>query len=201
MFAAQSDLFATPVLPGLSYREEIITPDEEWALINRIDASGLSPFRFHGWLGKRLTASFGWRYDFDDATFGPTEPIPDWLLSLRQVAAGFAGLGTADLVQALVIRYDPGAGIGWHRDRPVFNHVVGISLGVPATMRFRRRRERGFDRASALLAPRSIYHLSGVARHAWEHSIAEMDVTRWSITFRSLSAKGLNFVPNGKPLK
>lgn len=201
MFAVQSDLFAAPILPGLSYREEIITPDEERALINRIDASDLSPFRFHGWLGKRLTASFGWRYDFDDASFGPTEPVPDWLLPLRKVAASFAGLGTADLVQALVIRYDPGAGIGWHRDRPVFDHVVGISLGVPATMRFRRRRDGGFDRASALLAPRSVYHLSGEARHTWEHSIVEMDVARWSITFRSLSAKGRDLATEAKALK
>jgi DNA oxidative demethylase len=90
-------------------------------------------------------------------------------------------------VQALLIRYDPGAGIGWHHDRLVFEHVIGVSLGAPATMRFRRRRSGGFDRASASLAPRSIYHMTGEARHEWEHSIAEMEVTRWSITFRSLS--------------
>jgi hypothetical protein len=71
----------------------------------------------------------------------------------------------------------------------VFEHVVGLSLGTPATMRFRRRRGKGFDRAAAPLAPRSIYHLSGEARHEWEHSIAEMGVTRWSITFRSFTAK------------
>jgi 2OG-Fe(II) oxygenase superfamily len=69
-------------------------------------------------------------------------------------------------------------------------HVVGISLGTPATMRFRRRRPAGFDRASALLAPRSVYHLTGEARHEWEHSITAMVDTRWSITFRSLSKKG-----------
>jgi hypothetical protein len=90
-----------------------------------------------------------------------------------------------------VIRYDPGAGIGWHKDRPLFEHVVGISLGAPAALRLRRRRPGGFDRASAPLARRSIYHLSGEARHEWEHSIAEMDVARWSITFRTFSEKGL----------
>src|ERR1700750_1443858 len=95
-----------------------------------------------------------------------------------------------DLVQALLIRYDVGAGIGWHRDRPVFEHVIGISLGSPATLRFRRRRPGGFDRASLPFAPRSMYHLSGEARHDWEHSIPEMAATRWSITFRSLSEKG-----------
>lgn len=90
-----------------------------------------------------------------------------------------------------MIRYDPGAGIGWHKDRPLFEHVVGISLGAPAALRLRRRRPGGFDRASAPLARRSIYHLSGEARHEWEHSIAEMDVARWSITFRTFSEKGL----------
>ena len=159
-------------------------------LIASVDATELSPFRFHGWLGKRLTSSYGWRYDFDDASFAPAEPIPDWLLPFRAKAAGFACLEPGELVQALLIRYDPGAGIGWHRDRPVFEHVLGISLGAPATMRFRRRKPGGFDRASALLEPRSIYHLTGEARHKWEHSIAIMEVTRWSITFRSLSEKG-----------
>lgn len=183
----QSELFERPRLAGLVQAEAIITAGEEQALIASIDAVGLLPFRFHGWLGKRLTASFGWNYDFETARIAPTEPIPAWLLPLRAKAALFAQLAPEDLAQALLIRYDIGAGIGWHRDRPVFEHLVGISLGAPATMRFRRRRADGFDRATAALAPRSIYHLSGEARHQWEHSIAEIELTRWSITFRSLA--------------
>lgn len=97
-------------------------------------------------------------------------------------------MAAADLVQALLIRYDPGAGIGWHRDRPVFGHVVGVSLGAAATMRLRRRTAGGFDRANVPLPPRSAYRLSGEVRHDWEHSLAETDRARWSITFRSLSA-------------
>ena len=165
LIAAQPDLFGEPRLAGLSQAGAIVTPSEERALIEAVDAAELSPFRFHGWLGKRLTVSYGWRYDFDDASFAPSEAIPDWLLPLRAKAARFACLQPDELVQALLIRYDPGAGIGWHRDRPVFEHVLGISLGAPATMRFRRRRPGGFDRASVLLAPRSIYHLTGEARH------------------------------------
>ena len=190
LIAAQPDLFGEPRLAGLSQAAAIVTPSEELALITGVNAAELSPFRFHGWPGKRLTASYGWRYDFDDASFAPSEAIPDWLLPLRAKAARSACLQPDELVQALLIRYDPGAGIGWHRDRPVFEHVLGISLGAPATMRFRRRRPGGFDRASVLLAPRSIYHLTGEARHEWEHSIAAMEVKRWSITFRSLSEKG-----------
>lgn len=186
----QSDLFERPSVPGFAFQPDLIEREAETDLIAGIDAVDLTPFKFQGWLGKRVTASFGWRYDFDNASFGPTEPIPDWLLPVRSSAATFAGLAPDDLVQVLLTRYDPGAGIGWHRDRPVFEHVVGISLGVAATMRFRRRKPGGFDRANVPLPPRSAYHLSGEVRHDWEHSIAETDVTRWSITFRSLSARG-----------
>jgi DNA oxidative demethylase len=190
LIASQPDLFAGPGLPGLSQAGAIVAPDEEQTLIESIDASPLTPFRFHQWQGKRLTATYGWSYDFDDGSFTPAEAIPDWLLPVRAKAARFAGLPADELAQALLIRYDPGAGIGWHRDRPVFEHVLGISLGAPATMRFRQRRRGGFDRASVFLAPRSIYHLTGEVRHQWEHSIAPMDATRWSITFRSISKKG-----------
>ena len=135
----QADLFDQSRLPGLRQAENFITPEQERALIAQIDAVDLSPFRFQQWTGKRLTHSFGWNYDFQTGTFAPTEPIPNWLQPLKERSARFAGIDPADLVQALVIRYDAGAGIGWHRDRPVFEHVVGISLGEPATLRFRRR--------------------------------------------------------------
>lgn len=181
-----TDLFGTSILPGLETRDAIVDPAEELELVARIDAANLEPFRFQGWLGKRLTRSFGWTYDFDRGSFAPSEPFPAWLGPLRRRAASFAGLDPDALVQALLIRYDPGAGIGWHRDRPVFEHVVGISLGHEAVMRFRRRAGARFERRQIPLPPRSIYHLSGEARNAWEHSIAPMEVPRWSITFRSL---------------
>ncbi len=192
------DLFPESGPAGLSYREDFLSPPEEADLIAAIDAVGLSPFRFQGWLGKRLTASFGWHYDFDRASFGPTEPMPGFLLPVRARAAAFAGLAPDDLVQALLIRYDPGAGIGWHRDRPVFEHVLGISLGDPEVLRLRRRKpEGGFARATQVLAPRSVYHLGGEVRHDWEHSIAPSDARRWSITFRSLSARGRRMAASG----
>ena len=186
----QADLFADAALPGLAQRSAIVTPLEEAELIARIDAEPLSPFRFQGWLGKRLTRSFGWSYDFDRGRLDESDPMPEWLLPLRERAAAFAGLEPDAFVQALLIRYDPGAGIGWHKDRPQFGHVVGISFGARCDLRLRRRRPSGgFDRLSVPLEPRSAYHLSGEARHRWEHSIAPLDETRWSITFRSLAPK------------
>lgn len=184
-------LFDDPVIPGLELHEDIVSEAEERALIAQIDQLGLSPFRFQGWTGRRLTRSFGWRYDFDNASFTRAEPMPDWLLPVRARAAALARLEPDDFAHALVIRYDPGAGIGWHRDRPQFDRVVGISLVARTAMRFRQRTDSGFRRARIRLEPRSAYVLTGEVRERWEHSIAAHEALRFSITFRSLSALGL----------
>lgn len=183
-------LFDAPLVAGLKLAPELIDADEEAALLEHLQALDLAPFRFHGWEGKRRTQSFGWRYDFDDASFRPADPLPDWLLALRDQAAAFAGLVPGEFVHVLIARYDPGAGIGWHRDRPVFEQVVGVSLGSAAVMRLRQRTATGFRRASQHLEPRSAYLLSGEVRHEWEHSIAPGNALRFSITFRSLSELG-----------
>jgi alkylated DNA repair dioxygenase AlkB len=187
---SQTELFAEPLLAGLDYREDLITAAEQAELLGQLEALDLAPFRFHGWTGNRKTQSFGWRYDFDDASFTPADPLPDWLLPLRAKAAAMAGAEPEDFVHVLLARYDPGAGIGWHRDRSVFDRIVGVSLNTPAKLRFRRRRPGGFDRFALDVAPRSAYLLSGEARHEWEHSIAPGDQLRFSITFRTLSDLG-----------
>ena len=187
---SQASLFAEPPIVGLRYVEDLVSKAEEADLLDRLRAMDLAPFRFQGWIGKRRTRSFGWRYDFDDASFTQAEPLPLWLHPLRDKAAAFAGLEAGEFVHVLLARYDPGAGIGWHRDRPVFDRVVGVSLGAPATLRFRQRVESGFRRASLLVEPRSAYLLSAQARHEWEHSIAPGEALRFSITFRTLSDLG-----------
>ncbi|TXC70791.1 alpha-ketoglutarate-dependent dioxygenase AlkB [Sphingomonas ginsenosidivorax] len=186
----QPDLFGPAPVPLVATRADLIDAAEEAELIAAIDATGPTPFRFQGWLGKRLTTSFGWSYDFDRGTMARGLPIPAFLLPVRDRAAAFARVAPDALEQALLIRYDPGAGIGWHRDRPQFEHVVGISLGAPATLRLRRRTDAGFERRALPLVPREAYHLTGEARHDWEHSVAPIDAPRWSITFRSLSDRG-----------
>ena len=186
----QADLFAEPMLAGIEYRPDFISRDEEAALIAQLNAMDLAPFRFHGWTGNRRTHSFGWRYDFDDASFTATEPIPDWLAPLRDKAAELAGVGPEHIAHALLARYDPGAGIGWHKDRSVFDRVVGVSLNSPATLRFRQRTPGGFRRFSLPVEPRSAYLLSGGARHEWEHSIVPGETLRFSITFRTMSELG-----------
>ena len=181
------DLFGASPLSGLRLEDAFLGADEEAELLERIAGIELAPFRFQGWTGKRHTRSFGWRYDFDDRSFRETEPLPEWLLPVRSRAARFAGIAPDDFPHALITRYDPGAGIGWHRDRPQFDQVVGISLGEATTLRFRQRIASDFRRVAVPLAPGSAYLLSGEARRDWEHSIAPGDALRCSITFRSLA--------------
>ena len=186
-----ADLFGETLLPGLDYQPRSIGTEEHDQLLEQLEALELTPFRFHQWTGNRKTHTFGWRYDFQHSSFAPAEPLPDWLLPLRERAAAVAAVAPDEFAHALVARYDPGAGIGWHRDRPVFDKVVGFSFASPAVLRFRRRRPDGFDRTSLEVEPRSAYLLTGAARHEWEHSIAPGEALRFSITFRTLSEAGL----------
>ena len=180
----------TPLIAGLRYSEEVISKSEEIDLLDRLGALDLAPFRFHSWLGNRKTRSFGWSYNFEDSRLTRTESIPDWLFPLRERAAEFARIEACEFVHVLVARYDPGAGIGWHRDRDVFGKVVGISLCASASLRFRQRKSTSFRRASLEVARRSAYFLSGEARHDWEHSISPGGNLRFSVTLRTLSEKG-----------
>src|SRR3954466_7037172 len=182
--ALQRSLFAIAP-PGLEFREEFVTAAEEGALLEKLETLPFKPFEFHGWTGNRETVSFGWGYDFGQARVAPAPPIPGFLEPLRTRAAELAGLAPAALEQALVVRYDVGAGIGWHRDRPVFDQVFGLSLLSACPLRFRRGPPAGFEGFGLASAPRPAYLLTGAIRHDWEHSIAPLDAKRYSITFRS----------------
>jgi alkylated DNA repair dioxygenase AlkB len=176
-----------PRLPeGFWYEEELLGPDEEQELMSTFERLPFREFEFRGFLGKRRTVSFGCQYDFNVRELQPTEPIPTFLLALRQKAAEFAGLSEDDLQHALVTEYSRGAAIAWHKDRLEFADVIGISLGAPCLFRFRRKQGTRWERASTELQPRSAYLLRGSARWDWQHSIPPVDTLRYSITFRSL---------------
>lgn len=178
---------APPALPpGFTYRPDFVSPQEEAELAAALAGVEVKPFAFQGWLGARRVAYFGRRYDFNGGGLGPADPIPDFLQPLRARCAALLGEPVERLEHALVTQYAPGAPIGWHRDRPVFDAIAGVSLLGPATLRFRRRRPGGFDRAGLTLAPRSAYALTGEARSTWEHSIPPVEALRWSVTFRTL---------------
>lgn len=181
----QAQLFAEPAVPGFRYQEDMLSEADEKGLVRQFETLPFKPFEFHGYLGNRRTVSFGWRYDYSGATLRKAEDMPAFLLPLRDRAADFAGLASDALVHALVTEYAPGAGIGWHRDKAHFGKVAALSFCAPCRLRFRRKRDAGWDRHAITVAPRSAYLLDGEARQVWEHSIPPMEKLRYSVTFRS----------------
>ncbi len=175
---------------GFRYAPDVIDAAEEARLIAAFADLAFKEFEFHGFLGKRRVVSFGYRYDFNGGGLKEAEPMPQFLVPVRERAAAFAALPPDRLAHALVTEYRPGAAIGWHRDRPNYDDVIGISLASPCTFRMRRKRDAaskgGWERASLQLPRRSIYLMRGPSREQWEHSIPAVDELRYSITFRSL---------------
>jgi alkylated DNA repair dioxygenase AlkB len=174
---------------GFLYRPDLISSNEETALLERVEALPFKEFEFQGYRGKRRVVSFGLHYDFARSKLQPTAEMPSFLLPLRARAARFAGLEPEELPHVLITEYSIGAAIGWHKDRAVFEDVIGISLLSACRFRFRKKLEKGWARAAVALEPRSAYLLRGPARTQWEHSIPEAEGLRYSITFRSLKTR------------
>jgi len=172
---------------GLVYTPELVSEEDERALLREVERLEFHAIRMHGVVAKRTARHFGLDYDYERrGVLTDVDPIPDWLLPVRGAAAELAGVSAEDLVEALVQDYPEGAQIGWHRDAPMFGTVVGVSLLSSARMRFRR--DRGGERQLFELEvePRSGYVLAGPARTAWQHHVPPAKQRRYSITFRTL---------------
>ena len=141
---------------------------------------------FTDFLGKRRVVSFGTRYDFNGGGLQPPSRCRRFCCRCANAPPTFAGLEPDRLAHALVTEYRPGTAIGWHRDRPHYDDVIGVSLLSPCTFRMRRKRGTGWERAALRLDRRSVYLMRGPSREDWEHSIHAVDELRYSITFRSL---------------
>jgi len=188
----QTDLFgaADETPEGFRYQADLIDLTQEAELAQRMAELPFEPFDFHGHLANRHVVGFGLRYDYASRQVRTAAPIPDWLMPLRDRIGAFSGRQAETFVQVLINQYRPGAGIGWHRDKPHFEDVVGVSLLSPCTFRFRRKEGAGWARRSLIVEPRSAYLLSGPSRHLWEHSIPAGEDLRYSITFRTLAEAG-----------
>ena len=171
---------------GLRYTAEFIAPALERELIEYVSALPLQPFQFGAFEGKRRVASFGFRYDYTLQRLQPSEPIPEWLRPLIAEVEAHGGPST-QIAQVLCTEYDVGVGIGWHRDKPHFDRIFGLSLGSPCKFRFRRSVGEKWQRHTLDAAPRSLYMMSGESRRVWEHSIPAVEAPRYSITFRTMA--------------
>jgi alkylated DNA repair dioxygenase AlkB len=185
----QADLFGEPQQAGpegLAYQSDFLSTGQEAALLQWIGGLPFQEARYKAYTARRRVVSYGNRYDFDDNRLLPAEPIPPQLQALREQAGAWIGIGAEEFSSALVAEYRPGTPLGWHRDVPDHELVVGVSLAGPARMRFRRYPPQAgrpvFDLA---LAPRSAYVLRGEARWGWQHSVVATTALRYSITFRT----------------
>jgi alkylated DNA repair dioxygenase AlkB len=171
---------------GLQYAPDFISPAAERELIGHVSALPLQPFQFGAYEGKRRIASFGFRYNYTLRRIQGAAPIPDWLGPLIEKVEAFGGPPT-HVAQVLCTEYDVGVGIGWHRDKPQFDRVFGLSLGSPCKFRFRRPLGERWQRYTLEAEPRSLYMMTGESRRSWEHSIPSVEAPRYSITFRTMA--------------
>jgi alkylated DNA repair dioxygenase AlkB len=183
----QSEPVAWP--EGFVYRPGFLSEPEEQKLIEILTGLDFEQIKMHGVVARRTARRYGLGYDYDrrSAVPGGAEPLPPWLLSLRQrCGAALTGTNGEEFAQALVQRYPPGAPIGWHRDSASYDLVVGVSLLAVARLRFRRGSGTSREYHETRLERRSAYLLSGPARWEWEHHIPPTRSLRYSVTLRSL---------------
>lgn len=184
-----SDVFAIAgdtLVKGYVYDPRFLSEVEESALIESIRDLPLTEAEYKGFRAKRRVQSYGGRYDFSANRLLEAEPIPAFLRPLLGRVANWTARAEREFTQVLLAEYAPGTQLGWHRDVPDFELVVGISLGTACRMRFRRFPPKRREPSLAVdLAPRSIYRLEGEARWSWQHRITPTPGLRYSITLRT----------------
>src|SRR5258705_1308453 len=184
--SGMGDLFGEPELPaGFRYIPDVISTADEKSLVQRFEKLPLKPFEFHGHQGNRRIYTFGHRYVFAGQEPRADASIPDYLLPLTDVASQISGVPAEAFEQLMVTEYAPGAGIGWHRDRPSYEDIVAVSFLTPCTLRLRRKVGEDWERRSAHIEPRSVYLLHGPVRNVWQPSLAPMAVVGASVTLRT----------------
>jgi len=187
----QADLFAAPApaLPeGMVCQTGFLTGEEEAALVRLAASLPLKEMNYRGFTARRRVVSYGGQYDFQANRLEAASPLPPQLEPLRAKVAAWLGVAPATFTHTLVAEYREGTPLGWHRDVPDFEDVVGVSLLGEAIMRFRPYPPSEPKKAGVIklvVEPRSIYLLRGPARWAWQHSVAPTRTLRYSITFRT----------------
>jgi alkylated DNA repair protein (DNA oxidative demethylase) len=175
---------------GLVYRRDFVSADEERDVLALLERVEYDAIEMRGQVARRTARHFGYDYDYESFRVTPGEPLPSELEWLRERSAELVEVEPPELAQALVLRYPPGATIGWHRDAPMFGaKIVGVSLASSCRMRFQRGSGDGRRVYELELEPRSVYVLAGPARSVWQHSIPPTKALRYSITFRTLRKK------------
>ena len=185
----QAQLFqAPPAWPaGFTYAPEFLSVAQEAPLLELIRTLRFEAAQYKEWRARRRIVSFGGRYDFTHHELTAAPPIPQFLHPLRAQLAAWAGIPEQRMQHAVIAEYQPGTPLGWHRDVPEFEDVLGVSLHGHARLRFRPWPPAAGQRATWKidLEPRSAYQMRGAARWQWQHAVSPTQDLRYSITFRT----------------
>jgi alkylated DNA repair dioxygenase AlkB len=175
----------TDLPEGFAYQQEFLTVGDEQYLLRIFEKLDFKPFDFKGYIARRRIVEYGFEYDFGSRRATVTTAIPDFLRPVREKAATWAGIRPDEIVEAVITEYAAGAPIGWHRDVPQFELIIGISLNSSCRLRFKPYKQEG-KITSVTLQPRSAYVLQRAARWKYQHSIPAVQALRYSVTFRTL---------------
>jgi alkylated DNA repair dioxygenase AlkB len=174
---------------GWTYVEEFLTIAAEAQLLRLIRELPFQAAQYKQWRARRRIVSYGGRYDYQRQQLDAAAPIPAELHALRRQVAHWADIAEDSLQHAMIAEYQPGTPLGWHRDVPHFEQVIGISLLGYARLRFRPYPPAPRQRTifTINLPPRSAYIMRGSARWNWQHAVSPTHELRYSITFRTLA--------------
>lgn len=175
--------------PGFQYHTDFLSREEEILLVDVIKKIDLHNLSFKGYTANRRIASFGYDYSFDDGRLTKGKDIPAELMWLVDRSANKLAIPRKEIGELLITEYPPGSVINWHRDAPPFNIIVGISLLSNCIFKLRPQDPKQQTKKAVISIPverRSFYVMDGAVRTDWQHSIAPVKTTRYSITLRTL---------------
>lgn len=179
----------TPDWPsGFDYFPDFISREEEEMFLAFARKLPWENYEMHGVVALRKIFRYGVNYSFEgkDAI---ARDIPKEFDFIIERGAKALNVDPSEIVQVLFTHYPVGAPIGWHRDAPMFESLLGISLASSCTMKLKAYDPR-IPMQKIDLAPRSAYIMTGESRWKWEHHIPAVKEERYSLTMRTLKKEG-----------
>ncbi len=160
---------------GFIYVPGFLSDVKERELLLMFKEVSFTPYIYEGYEAKRQVKSF------TKETGYPEFLVPTLIRVAEYFKFPFDSIG-----HSMITEYAPGTPIGWHRDMPPYETVMGISLGSAAPFRFRRQVGSRWERITLTAERCSLYCMSGPSRYEWQHSIPPVEDWRYSITIRTV---------------
>lgn len=171
---------------GFLFRPDFLSAAEADEYGRALAAMPFANFSMRGHTLRRQIRAFGMGFGTNFQSLHPAEPMPPFLLRLRDRAARVLRTTGDKFEQALVQRYPAGAAIGFHIDDSAFGSpIIGVSFGGSARLRFRHPEGDQLP-VVVRLDPGCLYAFRGAARTEWLHGVDRIRDLRYSVTFRKI---------------